>query len=467
MSFSSWLRTSNRSLPAARRRNQRAGFRSRPEVLEDRLLLSASAGASAYLQTNLVGYKAGIAQATDTNLNGWGMASLPNGDFVVANAFTTGKATFYTASGHVLPLTITVPGSATGSAALGLGAGGHPTGVVYNPTSNFLISENGRSAPALLIFDSIDGTISGWNPFVDPTHAILIQDSFAAGKPAVFTGLAMAQNSHGQTVLYATDFLNNRVDMFNSHFNLIGSFTDPSVTSIDPNLSAWSVQAEGGKLYVTFADLHSFNAGAVDEFNTDGTLLRQFAANGPDAGPLENPWGVAQAPANFGAYSGDLLIGNVAGAGNINAFNPRTGAYLGTLDQPDGAPIAITGLWDLQFGEGTPWGGKTNELFFDAGPNAPGVAVNGLFGEIQASGHQGGEPVFAAAVSSQPVGQQAQLQPVVQQAVSTPTVENSGSLTGNTVPVGSAAEDVNNLDAVYVESTRSLGNLDPATLLEV
>ena len=98
------------------------------------------------MQTNLVGYKAGIAQATDTNLNGWGMASLPTGGFVVANAFTTGKATFYSASGQVLPLSITVPGSASGSAALGLPSGGHPTGVVYNPTSNFVISENGRSA---------------------------------------------------------------------------------------------------------------------------------------------------------------------------------------------------------------------------------------------------------------------------------------------------------------------------------
>jgi uncharacterized protein (TIGR03118 family) len=458
MSFSSWLRSSNHSAPAARRRNQRTGFSPRPEALEDRLLLSASASPTAYLQTNLVGYKAGIAQSTDTNLNGWGMASLPNGEFVVANAFTTGKATFYDASGHVLPQTITVPGSATGSAALGLGSGGHPTGVVYNPTSNFVISEGHKSAPALLIFDSIDGTISGWNPAVDPNHAILIKDTFAAGTPAVFTSLAMAQNSRGQTILYATDYLNNRVDMFDSHFNLIGSFTDPNVTKVDSNLSAWSVQAEGGKLYVTFADLHNFDAGAVDEFNTDGQLLRQFAANGPDAGPLENPWGVAQAPANFGTYSGDLLIGNVAGAGNINVFNPHTGAYLGQLDQPDGAPIAITGLWDLQFGDGTPWGGKTNELFFDAGPNAPGVAINGLFGDIQASGHPVGALASAAAVSSQPV---------VQEAVSTPSVENSGSVTGNTVPVGSAAEDIDNLDAVYVDSTRSLGNLDPATLLEV
>jgi uncharacterized protein (TIGR03118 family) len=199
----------------------------------------------------------------------------------VANAFTTGKATFYTASGHVLPQTITVPGSATGSAALGLGAGGHPTGVVYNPTSNFVISENGKSAPALLIFDSIDGTISGWNPAVDPNHAILIKDTFAVGTPAVFTSLAMAQNSRGQTVLYATDYLNNRVDMFDSHFNLIGSFTDPNVTSVDPNLSAWSVQAQGGKLYVTFADLQA----SMPARWTSSTPTATWCVNSPPTAP--------------------------------------------------------------------------------------------------------------------------------------------------------------------------------------
>ena len=130
----------------------------------------------------------------------------------------------------------------------------------------------------------------------------------------------------------------------------------------------------------------------MDVFNTDGKLLtpQHFAANAFDAGPLENPWGVIQAPANFGAYSHDLLIGNVAGAGNINVFDPSTGAYLGQLDQPDGTPIAITGLWDLEFGDGTPHGGKTNQLFFDAGPNAPGVSINGLFGVIQPDGHRGG-----------------------------------------------------------------------------
>jgi hypothetical protein len=125
-------------------------------------------------------------------------------------------------------------------------------------------------------------------------------------------------------------------------------------------------------------------------FDTDGQLLRRFAANGSGAGPLQNPWGIVQAPRNFGAYSNDLLIGNVAGAGNINVYNPTTGAYLGQMDQPDGAPIAITGLWALEFGAGTWYGGQSNQLFFDAGPNAPGVSGFGLFGVIQPSGRQGG-----------------------------------------------------------------------------
>ena len=195
MLFSSWLRNWSRPAPAARRTARGPRAVPRLDVLEDRTVPSG------YQQTDLVSFQAGLGHSTDSNLNGWGMASLPNGDFVVANAFTTGVATFYTASGHVLPQTITIPGSATGSAALGLGSGGHPTGVVYNPTSNFVISENGRSAPALLIFDSIDGTISGWNPLVDPTHAVLIKDTFAAGTPAIFipNSTFSAEVSHGNS----------------------------------------------------------------------------------------------------------------------------------------------------------------------------------------------------------------------------------------------------------------------------
>jgi uncharacterized protein (TIGR03118 family) len=384
-------------------------------VLEDRAVPSG------YQQTNLVGYQHGIAHFTDPNLNGWGMASMPDGSFCVANAFTTGLATFYDRSGHMLPQTITVPAAASQL----FGPTGHPTGVVYNPTSDFVISAHGKSAPARLIFDTIDGTISGWNPDVDPTHAIVIVDNSEAAQPALYTGLDIAQNSQRQNVLYAADIAQNRVEMFDRSFHAGGSFTDPNLTSYpDGSFSAWSVDALNGKLYVTFASLKDFDGGMVDVFDTDGNLLTHFAANAPGAGPLQNPWGITQAPTNFGAYSNDLLIGNVAGAGNINAFDPATGAYLGQLRQPNGAPIAITGLWDLEFGDGTPDSGKTNQLFFDAGPNAPGVSINGLFGVIRAAGDQGGngggDPVRAVAAPSQPVqrtltGQQ--LRPVVQQAL--------------------------------------------------
>ena len=420
MLFSCWQRDSKRTAPAARRRTQtsprqRASFCPRPEALEDRYLLSG------YQQTNLVSYQPGIGHFNDPNLNGWGMASLPDGSFVVSNPFSTGLATFYDRSGHVLPQTITVPASA----AHPFGMDGQPTGVVYNPTSDFVISENGKSAPATLIFDSIDGTISGWNPEVDPTHAITILDNSMtnpnAPKPALYTGLEMVQTGNGP-VLYAADINNDRVEMYGGSFNYMGDFTDSTVTGF----AAWSVQAVNDDLYVTFANPFAKGSfgGVVDVFDTAGHLLtpNHFAANAPGAGPLENPWGIVQAPANFGAYSNDLLIGNVAGAGNINVFNPATGAYLGKLDQPDGAPIAITGLWDLEFGDGTPHSGKTNQLFFDAGPNAPGVSGYGLFGVIRAAGDQGGNDgadlARDVAAPSRPVHQtltRQQLRPVAQQ----------------------------------------------------
>jgi uncharacterized protein (TIGR03118 family) len=433
MSFHRWLQNLRCALAPGqghrRRPRQTAAHRPRLEVLEDRMVPSG------YQQINLVGYQPGMAHFTDPNLNGWGMTSMPDGSFVVSNAFSTGLATFYDRSGHVLPQTITVPSSSVQTLFGAPGSPGHPTGVVYNPTSDFVISENGKSAPARLIFDTIDGTISGWNPDVDPTHAIVIRDTWAAGNPAVYTGLEIGQDSAKDNVLYATDFLGpngtptspkGRVEMIDSSFTTIGTFTDPNVTSFsDGSYGAWSVQAVNDKLYVTFASLKDLGGGVVDVFDTDGGNMVRFAANyaGIGEGPLQNPWGITQAPANFGAYSNDLLIGNVAGAGNINVFDPNTGAYLGQLDQPNGAPIAIKGLWDLEFGDGPPDSGKTNQLFFDAGPNHPGDSTGGLFGVIHAAGDQagnGGGPVSETPAPSQPVQQtltRPQQLPVVQQAL--------------------------------------------------
>jgi uncharacterized protein (TIGR03118 family) len=246
---------------------------------------------SGYQQLNLVGDQPGMGHFTDSNLNGWGMTSMPDGSFVVANAFTTGLATFYDRSGHVLPQTITVPGSAAGSAALGLPSGGHPTGVVYNPTNEFVITNpnTGVSAPATLIFDSIDGAISGWNPVVDATHAILIHDTWKpGGTDSVYTGLEIGQDSHGNNVLYAADFLHNDLQIINGSFTTINTISTAGLgVSSDPYSWIWSVQAVNNTLYVTFADL--FNptgggGGAVDAFDTDGNYQYQLDANGPGSG---------------------------------------------------------------------------------------------------------------------------------------------------------------------------------------
>jgi uncharacterized protein (TIGR03118 family) len=368
-----FLRQGHRSRPAVRCPSRRLEL----EQLEDRSLLSG------YQQINLVGYQPGMAPHTDPNLNGWGMDFAPGGPFCVANN-ATGVATFYDRSGQVLPLVVTIPGAATEPS----GPRG-PTGVVYNPTSDFVISEDGRSAPAEFLFAARDGTLSGWNPAVDPNKAILVVDnSTEAPSRADYTGLVIAQNSHGQTVLYAADFHNNKIDMFDGGFHSLGSFPDAAVPAQYPVHTAWQVEEIGGQLWVTFAS-HKPGpyGGVVDVFDTDGRLLtpNHFAANAP-GGPLENPWGIVRAPADFGAFSNDILIGNVEGDGNINAFDPAKGAFLGQLRHPDGTPVAIPGLWDLTFGGDSPTNGLGKQLYFDAGSNVPNPAGNGLFGRIIAAG---------------------------------------------------------------------------------
>jgi uncharacterized protein (TIGR03118 family) len=354
---------------------------------------AALAGAAAplenggYRQFNLTGFQPGTGRFTDPNLNGWGMDHAPDGPFAVANA-STGTVTFYDASGRPRPIVITVP-PAPGQPVFPTGS---PTGLVYNPTSDFVISAHGRSAPATFLFDTLDGLVCGWNPAVDPDHAIVLVDNSAeAPFPASYTGLAIGRD-RGNNVLYAADsgggpdISNNRIDMFDGHFRPVGSFTDPSVATQYPGNTVFQIENEDGKLFVTFAGFAPPFGGVVDVFDTEGHLLtpKHFAANAPGAGPLENPWGVVRAPSDFGPFGNDLLIGNVEGAGHINAFDPQTGRFLGELKRRDGTPVAITGLWDLEFGGGKPANGRANDLYFNAGFTAADPAGNGLFGVLRA-----------------------------------------------------------------------------------
>jgi len=347
------------------------------------LLIAAapSAAFAQYTQVNLVSTNQPATPNQDPNLiNPWGLAFFPNGPFWVSDAFS-GHSTLYDHSGTPLPLVVTIPPAPSQP----FGPIGFPTGIVANPTSNFAISKNGNSGPALFLFATLDGTISGWNPNVDPTDAIIIVDnSNKTPFPASYTGLAIGRNSSGQNVIYAADSgnslaaSNNEIDIFDGQFNLIGHFSDPQAPS---NMTVYGIQNVGGNLVVTYAPFTLLTGGAVDIFDTNGNLKRRLASNGPE-GPLEGPWGTAHAPSDFGPFSKALLIGDVDD-GHINAFDLKSGKFLGALTQRNGAEIAIPGLWGLQFGAGSAQNGDRNQLFFNAGVDN---YQRGVFGMITAIG---------------------------------------------------------------------------------
>lgn len=326
-----------------------------------------------YQQTNLVADQTGVAPATDPHLiNPWGLAASATGPWWASDN-NSGFSTLYNGQGQIISLVVTVP-SPTGSAA---GTIASPTGIVSNSTTGFVVSENGVSGAAAFIFSTEDGTISGWNPTVDRTHAVLTVDRSKVGPGAVYKGLALATTSAG-TFIYATNFRFGIVEVFDSNFHLVHFFTDPFIPR---GFAPFGIQNIGGNLYVTFArqsaDRHDSVAGRglgfVDVFTTSGRLLRRLHSGGD----LNAPWGLALAPANFGAFSNDLLVGNF-GNGHINVFDPKTGRDLGQPRTKSGAPIVIDGLWALEFGNGGN-AGATTDLFFTAGPQAES---HGLFGKI-------------------------------------------------------------------------------------
>jgi uncharacterized protein (TIGR03118 family) len=348
------------------------------EILEDRSLPSGS-----YLPTNLTSDVPGMAPTIDPNLvNPWGMASSPSGPTWVSDN-GVGVSTLYNGQGlqqpsASAPLVVTIPppaGSPAGTLA-------SPTGIVFNGTSNFTVSANGASAPAAFLFATEDGTISGWNQTVDPTKAILEVDNsnVPAGNGAVYKGLTMANTVNG-TFLYATNFRAGTVDVFDTNFHaatLAGSFSDPNLPA---GFAPFGIQALGSNIYVTYAkqndakhdDVAGPGNGYVDVFDTSGNFSKRLVSQGP----LNSPWGLALAPAQFGDFSNDLLVGNF-GDGHINAFDPGTGTFLGPMKEDTGAPVIIDGLWGLRFGNNGA-AGNANILYFTAGIDGE---THGLFGCI-------------------------------------------------------------------------------------
>jgi uncharacterized protein (TIGR03118 family) len=228
-----------------------------------------------------------------------------------------------------------------------------------------VVSQNGHSGAAVFIFDTLDGTISGWSPSVNGTAAVIATTRTGA----FYTGLAIGV-SNGANFLYAADNVGNRVDVYDKNFILVNSFTD---TTLPAGSNPYNVQNIGGQLYVAFTN--STGGGVVDIFDTAGNFVKKFASGGT----LKSPWGLAQAPANFKQASNAILVGNLTD-GRINAFNATTGKFIGQLKDTTNKVISISELWGLAFGAGNVMNGKTNQLFFTAGPNG---YANGLFGVIQ------------------------------------------------------------------------------------
>jgi len=339
--------------------------------------LPASAATTRFTQVNLVSDIPGLAKNYDPDLvNPWGIShSATSPNWVSDNG--TGVSTLYNTAGTKQALVVTIPpplGSPPGTTAT-------PTGQVFNGTADFVVNQGPNSGPARFIFATEDGTISGWSPTVDPTHAILAVDKSPFG--AIYKGLAIGSNGSGN-FLYAANFHAGTIDVFDKDFHqvqLAGSFTDPN---IQKGFAPFNIQTLGGKLYVTYAkqdadgedDVAGPSNGYVDIFDTNGNLIQRLATRGR----LNSPWGLAFAPPSFGAYAGDLLVGNF-GDGRINIVDPVTGEFLDQLRDANNRFITIDGLWGLIVGNGGN-GGDPDKVYFTAGLDDE---AHGLYGSLAPS----------------------------------------------------------------------------------
>jgi uncharacterized protein (TIGR03118 family) len=334
--------------------------------------VSSAAERNVYVQHNIVSNVPGLADHVDPNLvNGWGLDAGPGSPWWVADNGTD-KSTLYTAGGTINALVVAVPGG--------------PTGLVFNTGSatSFRVTAGGTTARALFLFANEDGEIRGWNPAFGTSAPVGYADGGASYK-----GLAIAALQSGDR-LYAADFKNAKVDMLDANFGLVsnaGTFVDPMLPD---GYAPFGIRVLGdpATVFVAYAkqdeehedEVAGQGLGFVDAFTTAGAFVGRVATHGQ----LNAPWGLAMAPDDFGRFSGDLLVGNF-GDGEINAYEPLGNGqfeFRGTLRGEDGKPLAIDGLWALNFGHDTTNNGSSKTLFFTAGPNDE---EDGLFGSIAAA----------------------------------------------------------------------------------
>jgi uncharacterized protein (TIGR03118 family) len=318
-----------------------------------------------------------LADYTDPHLKGaWGISESSSSPFWISDA-GSGLSTLYGNAGAPVSLVVTIPPSKT----TGVTGTGTPTGTVYNGTTGFAVASGD---PAAFIFDTLDGTISGWNHTANASEAQVMVDNSATG--AVYTGLAIGTNG-SNTYLYAANFNSGAIEVYDSNYKpvtLTNAFQD---SNLPAGYAPFNVQNLAGNLYVAYAlqntDKNFAVLGAgdgyVDVYSTAGSLMDRLISGGH----LNAPWGLAIASSGFGDYANDLLVGNF-GDGTVNVFNPTTGAYVATLNDVYGIPITIPSLWALQVGNGGS-GGDPNAVYFTAGIPGPDNGNHGLFGRLQAA----------------------------------------------------------------------------------
>jgi uncharacterized protein (TIGR03118 family) len=342
----------------------------------------ASGPGNEFHQTNLISDLSTVgAQIVDKDaLNPWGLAFSATSPLWVSDN-NSGLATVYSITPGGLTaknagLVVTVPGGRAST-----DDGSSPTGQVANSTTGFVVTTAAGSGPAAFIFDSESGQISAWNHTADPISATETSTATLeySSPTAVYKGLTIATNDEG-TFLYAANFHDGTVDVFNSQFQLVhldGDFTDPN---LPPGYAPFGIQNIDGLIFVTYAlqdaakhdDVAGHGHGFIDVYTSNGFLIERLVSRGA----LDSPWGLAVAPQGFGPFSGDLLVGNF-GDGLIHAYGLFSGQPFGPLLDEQHQPIQINGLWALKFGTAST--GGTGTLLFSAGLNDEN---DGLIGSI-------------------------------------------------------------------------------------